>query len=75
MKCGEKMNIHDKYFKKFLIVWLGQLMSAIGKWTCGFRIGCLCISEDSICHEFFFNHSFFFSKKIQALETVGQWQK
>ncbi len=33
------MNVQDKNFKRFLIVWLGQLMSAIGSGLTAFALG------------------------------------
>lgn len=33
------MNIQDKMFKRFLIIWLGQLMSAIGSGLTAFALG------------------------------------
>ncbi len=33
------MNVHYKNFKEFIIIWLGQLMSAIGSGLTAFALG------------------------------------
>ena len=68
------MDIQDKTFKKFLIIWLGQLMSAIGSGLTAFALGVYVFQKTQSATAFSLIILFSFLPPFVLLPFAGCWQ-